>query len=144
MEILGIPTLLANQHRQLRNSDHDLQELAAIAIANRKEIKTVMGIGLAKNSSPILILRRFLEKIDYSLQYLRCESKDKGRKRIRIYQIMSPEDAREQVFAHWLKRDRAIPGSSLFWEQDKFKIKSNKSNSSPENNHDFLQLSLDV
>ncbi len=141
MEILGIPTLLADKHRQLRNSDLDLQELAAIALANRKEIKTVMGIGLAKNSSPILILRRFLEKIDYSLRYLRCESKDKGRKRIRIYQIMSPEDAREQVFFHWLKRDRAIPGSSLFWEQDKFKIKSNLS---PKNQDNFLQLSLDV
>ncbi len=141
MEILGIPTLLADKHRQLRNSDLDLQELAAIALANRKEIKAVMGIGLAKNSSPILILRRFLEKIDYSLQYMRCESKDKGRKRIRIYQIMSPEDAREQVFFHWLKRDQAIPGSSLFWEQDKFKIQSNLS---PKNHDNFLQLSLDV
>ncbi len=100
-----------------------------------------MGIGLAKISSPILIMRRFLEKIDYNLQYLRCESQDKGRKRIRIYQIMPPDDAREQVFAHWLKRDRAVPGSSSFWEQDKFKVRLD---SAPENNNDFLQLSLDV
>ena len=141
MEILGIPTLLADRHRQLRNSDLDLQELAAIALANRKEIKTVMGIGLAKNSSPVLILRRFLEKIDYSLKYIRCESQDKGRKRIRIYQIMPPEDAREQVFSHWLTRDQSIPGSSLFWEQDKFEIKNN---SSTKNNDNFLQLSLDM
>jgi len=141
MEILGIPTLLADSERELRNSDRDLQELAAIAIANRKEIKTVMGIGLAKNSSPILILRRFLEKINYGLKYLRCESKDKGRKRIRIYRIMPPEDAREQVFAHWIKRDQAIPGSSFFWEQDKFKVKNNLS---PEIKNNFLQLSLDV
>ena len=141
MEILGISTLLADPGRELRNSDLDLQELAAIAISNRKEIKTVMGIGLAKNSSPILILRRFLEKIDYGLKYLRCESKDKGRKRIRIYQIMPPEDARQQVFDHWIKRDQEIPGSSLFWEQDKFKVKNNPS---PEINDNFLQLSLDV
>ncbi|MDJ0901095.1 MAG: DUF3854 domain-containing protein [Xenococcus sp. MO_188.B8] len=141
MEILGIPTLLADRHRQLRNSDLDLQELAAIALANRKEIKTVMGIGLAKNSSPVLILRRFLEKIDYSLKYIRCESQDKGRKRIRIYQIMPPEDAREQVFSHWLTRDQSIPGSSLFWEQDKFEIKNN---SSTKHNDNFLQLSLDM
>ena len=141
MEILGIPTLLADRQRQLRNSDLDLQELAAIALANRKEIKTVMGIGLAKNSSPVLILRRFLEKIDYSLKYIRCESQDKGRKRMRIYQIMPPEDAREQVFSHWLTRDQSIPGSSLFWEQDKFEIKNN---SSTKHNDNFLQLSLDM
>ncbi|ELS01415.1 hypothetical protein Xen7305DRAFT_00011190 [Xenococcus sp. PCC 7305] len=141
MEILGITTLLEDQTRELRNTDLDLQEMAAIAIANRKEIKTVMDIGLAKNSSPILILRRFLEKINYGLKYLRCESQDKGRKRIRIYQIMSPEDARQQVFAHWIKRDQAVPGSSLFWEQDKFKAKRN---SAPEIDNNFLQLSLDV
>lgn len=141
MEILGIPTLLADPSRELRNSDADLQELAAIAISNKKEIKTVMGIGLATNSSPILILRRFLEKIDYGLKYLRCESKDKGRRRIRIYQIMAPQDARSQVFSHWLKRDQAIPGSSLFWEQDKFKV-SNTSSSADD--HNFLQLSLDL
>ena len=141
MEILGIPSLLAEKPRELRNSDRDLQELAAIALSNRKEIKTVMGIGLAKNSSPILILRRFLEKIDYSLKYLRCESQDKGRKRIRIYQIMSPEDPRRQVFYHWFKRDQNLPGSSLFWEQDKFKIQLN---SSLENHDKFLQLSLDL
>ena len=141
MEILGIPNLLANKQREFRNSDSDIQELSAIALSNRKEIKTVMGIGLAKNSSPILILRRFLEKINYGLKYLRCESQDKGRKRIRIYQIMSPEDPREQVFHHWLKRDKNLPGSSLFWEQDKFKTQSN---SSPENQNNFLQLSLDL
>ncbi|MGK7892968.1 MAG: plasmid replication protein, CyRepA1 family [Xenococcus sp. (in: cyanobacteria)] len=141
MEILGIPTLLADTSRELRNNDPDLQELAAIAIANKREIKTVMGIGLAKNSSPILILRRFLEKIDYGLKYLRCESKDKGRKRIRIYKIMAPQDARTQVFSHWIKRDQALPGSSLFWEQDQFKVRNVVSS---ENNHDFLQLSLDL
>ena len=115
MEVIGIPILLANPHRELRNKDADLQEIAAIALRHRSEIKTTMGIGIAKNYSPVTIIRRFLEKIDYGLKYIRCESENKGRKRIRVYQIATPEDEREQVFKHWLKRDGDRPGSSVFW-----------------------------
>ncbi|MDJ0679828.1 MAG: DUF3854 domain-containing protein [Xenococcaceae cyanobacterium MO_167.B52] len=138
MEILGIPQLLLDQERELRNTDTDLQKLAAIAIKNRQQIKTIIGIGLAKNSSPILIVRRFLEKIDYSLKYLRSESHQKTKKRLRIYQIDITQDPRQQVFTYWIEQDKMRPGSSLFWEDHlnlyKTKLDEDKS--------DYLQLTL--
>ncbi|MDJ0636708.1 MAG: DUF3854 domain-containing protein [Xenococcaceae cyanobacterium MO_188.B29] len=140
MEIIGIPILLANPNRELRNKDTDLQAIAAIALNHRSEIKTTMGIGIAKNYSPVTIIRRFLEKIDYGLKYIRCESENKGKKRIRVYQIAKPEDEREQVFKHWLKRDGDRPGSSLFWKEGNFKL--NQSPNSEDTN--YLQLSLNL
>ncbi len=138
MEILGIPELLLDKERELRNTDTDLQNLAAIALKNRKEIKTIIGIGLAKNSSPILILRRFLAKIDYSLNYLRSESYHKGKKRLRIYQINLPQDLRQQVFSYWIEQDKMRPGSSLFWEDHLNSYKTKLDDNKP----DYLQLSL--
>jgi hypothetical protein len=142
MEVLGIPCLLANPQRELRNDDPDLQAMARIALDNRKEIKTAVGIGIAKNSSPVLIIRRFLEKIDYSLKYIRCDSQNKGRKRIRIYQILQPNDRRETVFEYWLTKDFNRPGSSLFWEGDRFKLPKSSVENSVDS--DYLQLSLNI
>ncbi|MGB7521852.1 MAG: plasmid replication protein, CyRepA1 family, partial [Spirulinaceae cyanobacterium] len=99
MEILGIPVLLGPRGKELKNTDADLQKMAQLALSNRSEIKTLVGLGLAKNSSPIMIIRRFLDKIGYSLQYLRCESQ--GKKRIRVYQIKEPLDSRFEVFKYW-------------------------------------------
>ena len=138
MEILGIPELLLDKERELRNTDTDLQHLAAIALKNRKEIKTIIGIGLAKNSSPILILRRFLAKINCSLNYLRSESYHKGKKRLRIYQINLPQDPRQQVFSYWIEQDKMRPGSSLFWEDHLNSYKTKLDDNKP----DYLQLSL--
>ena len=90
--------------------------MAAIAIANRSEIKTAVGIGIAKNASPIMILRRFLEQIGYGTKCIRCERIRK--KRVRVYQTVEPKDGREQVFKQWLTADRRHPGSSELWLDD--------------------------
>ena len=105
MELLGIPVLLASQERLLRNTDEDLQKLATLALEHRAEIKTALGIGLAANSSPVMVVRRFVEKIAAKLDYVRIESVDKGKKRIRVYQISIPDDSRNLVFAQWLRQD---------------------------------------
>ncbi len=138
LEILGIPVLLQDITRQLRNTDSDLQSLAAIAHAHRREIKTILNIGIAKNHSPITIISRLLGKIGCKIKCLRTESQNQ--KRVRVYQIISPEDEREQVFAHWLNIDRQRPGNSLFWSGDR----QTNSSQSPHNpqDHNYLQLSL--
>ena len=100
MELLKIPLLLKDKQRELKNIDPDLQLLGKIALSNRKEIKTILGIGLAANSSPITIVRRFLDKIGYSLECLRTETHNK--KRLRIYRIVNPDDGRSEVFQQWL------------------------------------------
>lgn len=138
LEILGIPILLQDRNRELRNTDTDLQSLAAIARQNRREIKTILNLGIAQNYSPITIISRLLDKVGCKLECLRSESKE--RKRIRVYQVVSPEDERERVFQRWLKSDRQHPGSSLFWSgdrQDVFKPTASVAN-------DYLQLRLDI
>ena len=113
LEILGIPVLLQEKTRELRNTDNDLQSLAAIAISNRQEIKTILNLSIAKNYSPVTIVSRLLGKIGCKIKCLRYETQN--RKRIRVYQIISPDDEREQVFTHWLNIDQQRPGNSLFW-----------------------------
>ncbi|MDJ0553645.1 MAG: DUF3854 domain-containing protein [Microcoleaceae cyanobacterium MO_207.B10] len=100
MELLKIPSLLKDKKRELKNIDPDLQLLGKTALSNRNEIKTILGIGLAANSSPITIVRRFLEKIGYSLECLRTETHQK--KRLRIYRIVNPDDGRFEIFQQWL------------------------------------------
>ncbi|MBV5257713.1 DUF3854 domain-containing protein [Synechococcus moorigangaii CMS01] len=116
LEILGITTLLAQTKRPLHNLDPEMQRLAAIALENRDAIKTTVGIGLAKNSTPIMILRRFLELLGLELKYLKITTIQK--QRTRIYQISQPQDQRQTVFQHWLQTDQNCPGTSAFWQED--------------------------
>ena len=138
MELLGIPVLIGNLDRELCNTDADLQAMATLALAHRSEIKTAIGIGLAKNSTPITIVQRFLAKINCKLKCLRSQTLSKNQKRIRIYQIIVPEDGRKQVFSNWLQQDKMRPGSSLFW-QEYLNVTQNKFDN-PQNS--YLQLSL--
>jgi Domain of unknown function (DUF3854) len=141
LEILGIPVLLQQQARELRNADTELQSLAAIALNNRHEIKTILNLSLAKNYSPITIISRLLGKIGCKIKCLRYESQNQ--KRVRIYQILSPEDEREQVFTHWLNIDRQRPGNSLFWSGNRYVSSQNKISAQIADDN-YLQLSLDV
>jgi hypothetical protein len=100
MERLGIPVLLQSTERELRNTDEDLKEMAAFALSNRASIKTVLGIGLPKNATPITIVRRLLDKIGYEL---RCIGRGgKSSNRVRVYQVVHPQDGRFEVFQQWL------------------------------------------
>jgi hypothetical protein len=116
LEILGIKELLLQPDRELHNLDGEMQHLAAIALENRQAIKTTVGIGLAKNSTPIMILRRFLEQMGIELNYLKMKSIQK--KRTRLYNILLPKDNRQTVFQHWLQVDQRAPGTSAFWQED--------------------------
>ena len=140
LEILGIPILLQDFKRELCNTDRDLQSLAAIAHANRREIKTILNLGIAKNYSPITIVSRLLSKIGCKIKCLRYISQNQ--KRVRIYQIVTPTDCREEVFAKWLGIDRTRPGNSLFWSPDT-RTRPVKIPSQAVDNR-YLQLSLDV
>ncbi|BFM39851.1 plasmid replication protein, CyRepA1 family [Synechocystis sp. LKSZ1] len=116
LDVLGLPILLANPQRELCALDADLQRLAEIALRNRQDIKTVMGIGLAKNAGPITILRRFLDCIGYGLAPLK--RKRFNQKSVRVYRLVPPQDGRETVLQQWLERDRQLPGSSEGWLED--------------------------
>ncbi|MEA5470332.1 plasmid replication protein, CyRepA1 family [Spirulina sp. 06S082] len=108
MEVLGLSVLLDDPDRELRNSDSDLKAMQKIAIDNRAFIKTVLGIGIAKNASPVLIMRRFLEQIGYGVKCIKCEGKRSQDKKIkrttrtRVYKVVLPDDGRLAVFSQWL------------------------------------------
>jgi Domain of unknown function (DUF3854) len=116
MELLGISVLLRQPERELKNTDPDLQAMAEIAMKNRQAIKTVMGIGLALNSTPIMIVKRFLDKIGYHLECIACKTYQK--KRVRVYRIVTPTDPRFDVFQYWLSQDQLYPGLWQ-WERDR-------------------------
>ncbi len=107
LDILGIPVLLSDTGRELSKEDLDLQQMAKIAIANRPLIKSTTGIGIAKNSTPITVVRRFLDLLDYSIEYLRCGGN--RQKRVRYYQVIEPQDQRWDIFNYWL----ALAGEPL-------------------------------
>ena len=115
-DIMGLPILLNHPQRELCPLDPDLVALAELAIAHRGDIKTIVGIGLAKNSSPITIVRRFLDKLGFGLSLIKTKTINK--KRVRVYQITTPQDERAQIFQAWLQRDRQSPGSSEQWMAD--------------------------
>jgi hypothetical protein len=100
MEILGVSALLQSEERELKNTDEDLREMAALALSNRTSIKTALGIGLAANATPITIVRRLLDKVGYGLQCIRRENQTQNR--VRVYQMVNPEDGRNEVFRYWL------------------------------------------
>ncbi|MEQ8538678.1 MAG: plasmid replication protein, CyRepA1 family [Coleofasciculus sp. D1-CHI-01] len=100
MELLGVPVLLSDRGRELRGTDEDLQAMARLALSNRASIKTTLGIGLARNATPIRIVRRLLDKIGYGLQCIGRESKRLNR--VRVYQVVHPSDGRFEVFQQWL------------------------------------------
>ena len=139
MEVLGIPILLANPERELKNSQGDLQAMGKIALANRNAIKTTVGIGIAKNSTPVTIIRRFLDKIGYSLKCLRTESQ--GKKRLRVYQIVIPDDERNSVFSHWLRQDESkrVVGQEIPFN---FNLSATEQDAEAKNNA-YVQLCLD-
>jgi hypothetical protein len=142
MEVLGIPVLLADSQRELSPLDQDLQAMTEIAIRNRHEIKTVMGIGLAKNSSPITVIRRLIEQIGYSLTCLRYQTI--AQKRVRIYQIVTADDQREQVFKQWLMADQKYPGSSELWFEDHECLIRLQKEIKDQKPSKYIQLSLDL
>jgi hypothetical protein len=116
LDVLGLPILLAQPQRPLSALDEDLIRLGELARRNRADLKTVTGVGVAKNASPITILRRFLDLIGHGLKPVR--SQRMGGKSVRIYQLILPQDSRELVFQVWLERDRNLPGSSEGWLEE--------------------------
>ncbi len=100
MELLGVPVLLQSRGRELKGTDEDLRAIAKLALSNRASIKTTLGIGLAQNSTPITIIRRLLDKIGYGLRCIGREGKSSNR--VRVYQMVSPNDGRFEVFHQWL------------------------------------------
>ncbi len=91
---------------QYRGSDPNLQLIAELALANRREIKTFLGLTIKESDSPIKIVQKLLSLLGLKLTYIgRLGSREQ---RERVYVFVPPDDGREEIFASWLERDRAL------------------------------------
>jgi hypothetical protein len=140
MEILGIPVLLQDEGRELKNTDEDLKAMAALALANRASIKTALGIGLPANATPITIIRRLLDKIDYGLKCVRRESA--SQKRVRVYQVVTPSDGRFEVFKHWLASEVPLLSPQTSWLDEHSSEVNSQVNCMNLDESEYVQLSL--
>lgn len=141
MEILGVPALLQSGERELKNTDEDLREMATLALSNRTSIKTALGIGLAANATPIVIARRLLDKVGYGLQCIRRENQ--ARNRVRVYQLVDPQDGRNEVFRYWLTVFGQHWGTHERWLQECLPDFNNRTASVNSDKSEYVQLCLD-
>ena len=142
MDVLGLPVLLANPQRKLQGKDQDLQRLLQLALDNRVEIKTILKIGIAQNATPITIIRRLVEKIGCTLSCVGSKRIDK--KSIRLYQLVIPNDNREEVFNNWLAQDKTQPGSSESGLDIGISLSAKPLPSTQKADSEQVQLSLNV
>lgn len=105
LDRLGVTALLGEPERELRDSDPEVLQIAALARSNPWQIKAILGISVGQNEAPIRLLGRLLGKIGVQLQYLRREGRRGDRHR--VYRLAIPDDGRDEIFSVWLARDAA-------------------------------------
>ncbi len=91
---------------EYRGSDPNLQLIAELALANKRELKTFLGLTIVESDTPIKIVQKLLGLLGLKLNYIgRLGSREL---RERVYVFEPPLDGREEIFASWLQRDRAF------------------------------------
>jgi hypothetical protein len=122
-------------HVQYQGSDPNLQLIAELAKANKRELKTFLGLTIVESDTPIKIVQKLLSLLGVKLTCIgRLGSRTK---RERVYIFESPDDGREEIFATWLERDNAfIP--------TEFAINSNLSSVSTIGKDNYLSQGVDM
>jgi hypothetical protein len=93
-------------HVQYRGSDPNLQLIAELANANKRELKTFLGLTIVKSDTPIKIVQKLLSLLGLKLTCIgRLGSRGQ---RERAYTYEPPNDSRSEIFATWLQRDSAF------------------------------------
>lgn len=91
---------------EYRGSDPNLQLIAELAHANKRELKTFLGLTIVESDTPIKIAQKLLSLLGLKLTYIgRLGSREQ---RERVYVFESSSDGREEIFASWLQRDSAF------------------------------------
>jgi hypothetical protein len=82
-----------------------------------------------------------MEQIGYGLTCTRSETINK--KKVRVYQIVAPDDGRAEVFEQWSITDKKSPGSSELWLEDRQSLIDLSSHKSGTETSKYIQLSWD-
>ncbi|MGB5637123.1 MAG: bifunctional DNA primase/helicase, partial [Waterburya sp.] len=88
---------------EYRGSDPNLQLIAELALANKRELKTFLGLTIVESDTPIKIVQKLLGLLGLKLTCIgRLGSRGQ---RERVYIFEPPSDGRSEIFASWLQRD---------------------------------------
>jgi hypothetical protein len=91
---------------EYRGSDRNLQLIAELANANKRELKIFLGLTIVESDTPIKIVQKLLSLLGLKLSCIgRLGSREQ---RERVYIFESPDDGREEIFTNWLQRDNAL------------------------------------
>ena len=123
LNLIGFDKLL-EQREFKQHNDLELEEIADICKHNRFPIKSILGINIGEDETPIAIAQKLLKLIGYKFPQLRREG-SRGERQY-IYGAAAPDfqkdcmgklqlddsgqaiplpDGRDEVFAAWLTRD---------------------------------------
>jgi hypothetical protein len=107
-ELLGLGEFLDTSHTW---SKQDLEELHAKLLPFKFEIRSIFGLTVRENSSPIKILQNLLEQLGLRMTCIGRLGSRGDRRRMYKLKSLSP-DGRDEIFRLWLERD-TVSTSSL-------------------------------
>ena len=91
---------------QYKGSDPNIKLIAELAHANKRELKTFLGLTIVESDTSIKIAQKLLSLLGLKLTYIgRLGSREQ---RERVYMFEFCNDGREEIFASWLRRDSAF------------------------------------
>ena len=91
---------------EYRGSDPNLQLIAELAHANKRELKTFLGLTIVESDTPIKIVQKLLSLLGLKLTYIGRLGSREQRERVYVFELYN--DGREEIFASWLQRDSAF------------------------------------
>ena len=91
---------------QYKGSDPNLQLIAELAHANKRELKTFLGLTIVESDTPIKIAQKLLSLLGLKLTYVGRLGSREQRERVYVFELCN--DGREEIFASWLQRDSAF------------------------------------
>ena len=91
---------------EYRGNDPNLQLISELALANKRELKTFLGLTIVESDTPIKIVQKLLSLLGLKLTYVgRLGSREQ---RERVYMYEPPSDGRSEIFKSWLQKDKVL------------------------------------
>ena len=107
VEALRLPEFIAMEGQEITNESIDwwwehITNLVAQHYNTKTAVKRFLGLTLSDKESPIRNLGKLLERVGYSLTYIKQLGENKNRQR--VYRIDRVTRHQDQIFAYWLSK----------------------------------------
>jgi len=105
---------------QYKGSDPNLQLIAELANANKRELKTFLGLTIVESDTPIKIVQKLLNLLGIKLTYIGRLGSRVQRERVYVFEF--PDDGRSEIFTSWLQRDNVFIQAELATNSDTYNL----------------------